>query len=618
MPRYDDPLGTLSVDLPPGWVLDPFGASLTRPVFIHWAEPEAALAILLRPPRLPATAPLAEWQALIAAELPPEAALVPMACPVGPALAAERHGRVWTRVAFVRGLRLELVVEHWRPHPADAQSDEALAAAALLPRVLASLRLPPEGTSPPAQSLDGVADCQREALQAIDQGHADAAQAVLQRGLALARSHWLASLVSDQRSPDLQAVQCVVSLLVGLAGISGDPLPARAAEWLAMGAPALLPALGVPRALQGPLVEQWRQLRYKCALLQARRMQLPQAPDDLLPQALLDTRGTWLWRQACAAAAERRLDLAAAQGRAAADDLLLRLAKLRQQRLRPEADTVIEWQGHSVTQSALIDGLCRPLAEMAASGVQFAYLQAMDRQDARAARDAAELVLQLCAYVLAGDAGPAQQRACAVAEMALAGALLFAADAVNLARADQLMDSAIARIEALPEPDDALQAEAYRNKGWICHYRRDAAAGAGWCAKGLAALQRLQAARAAAQAAGQPAPGGGRDDDRLRRALASLHSQFLLHEGDLAQAEAQARQAVEGLAQPISSNLLNLALVLDKAGRHDEALRELRRAFEVALPDNPLGQDVLRLLVVASAWLEPRDRGAALALHGAT
>ncbi len=618
MPRYDDPLGTLSFDLPAGWVLDPFGASLTRLAFIHWNEPEAALLVQLRPPRLPTAAPAADWRALIAAELPPEAALVAMPCPVGEALAAERHGRVWTRVAFVRGLRLEAVVEHWRPHPADAQAESALAAMSLLPRVLASLHLPAESAEPPAQPLDGVAQCQAAALQAIDSGATDAAQEALQRGLALARSHWLASLVSDRRSPDLRAAQGLVSLLVGQAGLSGDPLPARAAEWLSMRSAALLPTLGVPRALQAPLVEQWHQIRHKCALLQARQMNLPQGPDDLLPQALLDARGGWLLTQAQAALAQRDLARAARLAGAAADDLLLALAKRRRQQVQPEAQAMVEWQGHSIRRADLIEGLCRPLAELAASAVHITYLQAMDRQDSRAARDAAELVLALSHSLLAAEPRLALQRATAVAEMALAGALLFAADAVNLARADALMDSAIARIEALPEPDLSLQAEAYRNKGWICHYRRQATAGAGWCAKGLAALDALQAARTAAQAAGQPAPGGGRDDDRMRRALASLHSQFLLHEGDLVQAEAQAREAVQGLAQPISSNLLNLALVLDKAGRRGEALAELRRAFEVALSDNPLGQDVLRLLFVASAWLEPEDRAAALALHAAT
>ena len=78
-----------------------------------------------------------------------------------------------------------------------------------------------------------------------------------------------------------------------------------------------------------------------------------------------------------------------------------------------------------------------------------------------------------------------------------------------------------------------------------------------------------------------------------------------------------ARRSVK-IPSPLTTHLVHLAQCEDKAGLHDDALQTLRRAFEVALADNPIGQDVALILFTASALIEPRDMSAALDLHDAT
>ncbi|HSW05621.1 CHAT domain-containing protein [Aquabacterium sp.] len=594
MPRFEDPLGTAAMDLPAGWVFDAPASSLTRLVFVHWALAGSSLRLSLVPPRVPAEAPDAVWREELAGGLPTGTALSRLACAEGDALMADLPGPQRLRVAFVRGLRLAATLEH------GGVADDA-ESMALLPRVLATLLLPPNRAATPDQPLSAV-----QALQNTASAAAVAADAIaaLRQGLDIARGHWLASLVAAGRSPNLPAVETCVSLWAGMAFFCGVPTWARQADQTALRARRTLAGLPMHDALRQPIDQHWQLLRSKVVQLQAGQLQLKDPAPPLL--TLLEARGRWLLQQGIASAGRKDLALAALQGEAALDDLLLKLAQLAQQQTEPRSQALVAVAGQpGVTRAALIEAYRRALAPDAAAAAQLGYRHAMDRQDARAARDAATLLCQLTALTMQdGQADPASRRAHALALMSLAGALLFAADPAALDEADRRLVEATALVEALPD-DPSLIAELCRDHAWVKHYQHQAEAGAALCATGLAALDRLPQAERTD------------DDQRMRRAIASLHSQFLMNQGDLVQALAQARAAVDAVEQPISSNLLNLALVLDKSGRRGEALLALRRGFEQALPDNPLGQDVLRLLFVASSFLEPDDPAAALALHAA-
>jgi CHAT domain-containing protein len=155
-------------------------------------------------------------------------------------------------------------------------------------------------------------------------------------------------------------------------------------------------------------------------------------------------------------------------------------------------------------------------------------------------------------------------------------------------------------------PDDAsLRAEYCLDHGWVKYYRQQAAAGEKLCERGRAELDRLPVSRR------------NEDTERMARSLASLHALFLVSSGKFEAALSAARFAV-ATAGPLSSHLLNLALCEDKAGLKLEALESLRRALEISLRDNPLGQDVGRILFVASALAEARNMKVALELHAAT
>lgn len=584
MSRFEDSLLTAAVDLPPGWVHDPFSSSLTRLVFVHWSRPADSLSIALYPPQVPSGAAEQTWRDYVATQVPPGTALARIPCGEGPAVVADLHGKIHTRVAFIRGPRLFAIVEH-RTLTDDAETT------ALLPRALATLEIPPNRVGSPADPLDVAAQCQRTAHGELQSGAATAAFATLHRALNIARDHWLASLVAAERTPDLRAAESVLTTLAEIALFANELRGFREAEHIAMRARrSLRDLLNSPEEVDAAN-QRWGILQQRALEEQARLLNLKEVAQARL---LMVLRGAHLLSQGIDARGHGDLRGSASRGGEALTDFLLELAKQRQQAFIPRP-------AGSAAPSDPGDDAHNEVAACALQAAQLCYDYAMDRQDARTARDSAMLMTELTDAT--SDADAAAREAHLRALLCLVGALLFTADAATLAEADALMADATRILATLPD-DPSLTAEVCRDHAWIKHYQGDMQAGGALCADGLKALDRL---------AEPLSP----QDARMRRAISSLHSQFLLHDNLLVEAEAAARVAVDGVAEPISSNLLNLALVLDRAGRRGEALTELRRAFEVALPDNPLGEDVLRLLFVSSVLLGPLDSAGGLHLHAA-
>ncbi len=110
---FKDPIRTIQVEVPAGWAFDPFNSTLTDFVFSRWDQPHEMIAVHVRRASVPSGQPDEEWIGKIRAETGEAASLTDLPSDHGRAIAVEfKSSRGWAqRVAFVRGPRVEMVIE---------------------------------------------------------------------------------------------------------------------------------------------------------------------------------------------------------------------------------------------------------------------------------------------------------------------------------------------------------------------------------------------------------------------------------------------------------------------------------------------------------------------------
>jgi CHAT domain-containing protein len=591
--RYIDPIDTIYIDTPVGWCHHRYSSMLTQLVFVPWNSLDESLHVSVHPPQVPVEARFEAWLAWAAKFIPADVPLTRLDSRDGMAVMATLHGthRV-TRFAFVRGLRLVATVEH-----RGARDDPA--SIAILRDAAASLFIPVNHQLPSAP--DEVRGRQLFHDFKAAMGRDDSLRAVqaMHEALDIWRKAWLLSLLSPSGLPDLNAADSVVLALVSLSKLGPDVVLLRQAEEIALRLRRFVPRLGLP----DNAAKEWN-VRSKLVLDAIKGLQLNifRSPDEASTTQLLDARAGYL-SNAAQSSLKSDAKEASNHARIALEDYLLELAHVGHQIGRTTPPQQVPIGGDDIAVDAILKAYRSNIAKNAGQAAHILYVHAMDRQDAAAAREASTLLVDMTELLVTENAKDEDHRAHAIAMLAHAGALLFSPDDASLKEADALLDRVRAVLDVLA-PEPWLRAEYCRDHAWLKHYRRDAAGGTALCEEGLAALQDI--------------PTEERPDlfAKMQRSLASLHSQFLLNADRVTEALAAARIAVD-TDTPISSNLLNLALCEDKVGLHNDALRSLRRALEVALPDNPLGQDVLRILFVASALTQLRKLDVSLDLHDA-
>jgi hypothetical protein len=491
-----------------------------------------------------------------------------------------------TRIAYVRGLRLTVFIEHRA-----AGGDDA--ATAILRDAVGSVYVTANHHLREPAPLQRAIELQAECRRAIEQNDTTTALKALIESHRIAVNVWLHSLAAGDGLPDLDAAEAAATALAAMARIGNEPEFLGQAEEIVLRLRRFVPKL----ELSPPLAQDWDQrcakLLAKLAMLLAALLELSEAPRH--PLTALTDRAFFMLRRTTTEA-KQDIRKAARDAEVALDAFLLAAAKIGQQKLIPAS---APHQSHDEISAAQ-----RDTAREAASAAHFVYLDAMSRQDGRRSRELSALILSLTEFFVAGSTDEQDLRAHAVALISHAGALLYSPDDVSVNEADGLLTGTDELLSSLPD-DASLRAEYCLDHGWVKYYRQEAAAGEKLCERGRAELTRL--------------PESKRNEgiERMARSLASLHSLFLISGGTVEAALSAARFAV-ATAAPLSSHLLNLALCEDKAGLKLEALQSLRRALEVSLRDNPLGQDVVRILFVASALAEARDIRVALELHAAT
>jgi CHAT domain-containing protein len=576
MTRFVDPLQTVEVTLPAGWAYDPLSSSLTGLVFARWDRPDETLTVNLRPARVPAAAGEDAWLASLQAETGGRP-LLDLRSPEGPAVAVDLTGEgqgPWRR-AMVRGARADLVLVH---RGADVAAADPWAP---LRTAVGSAGSAQNRSLPRYRQESELRQAFAAAQAAVEAGDAQTAHAAVADALEVARSTWHASLLDAHRPPEVPAALRAAEVLAFLGHVLGLPPFLRDAEHLtrrALDTLASLQPLPPSAARVGAEAEQ------TLAEIMAAQRRLIAAEQDvqLTTTGALHRRAAWLADAARTAMSQGQVALAARHAAVGVADALSLLMLLRRNPVPAgEVPDGVDRDAHARAVAVATESLVvRPLAAAA----QVAYLAAMDRQDADDAR-AATAVLVPAARFLADhldDPDGVLARNLAIALMAEAGLVLFAADDPQLAASAAALAEATAALDHAGEEGE-LRAQLCLNDAWLRHQRREVDGALAVVERGMAAARRAEA-------------------DRLLRSLQSLASQFLLHEGRLDEAVAAGRAAVEGLRTPISSNLLNLAIVEHAAGAQSSALDRLRAGLAIALADNPLGDDVLRLLFVAAAY----------------
>lgn len=463
---FKDPMQTIQTEIPAGWVYDPFNSTLTDFVFSRWDQPQEMLAIHVRRASIPADRPDEEWIQTIRSETRDNPTLKDLSSTRGPAVAAEfASSRGWVqRVAFVRGPRVELVVEQRSSLQTAQNMWEPLERAVRTAVSDANLELPeevePEEFNRSVQAVN----------QAFEKDDPDEIEIAIRTSIAAGISTWLHSMVMPDRALEVNAAVRVAQATMHLGLFSGAPSLVRSAEFMLRRAQHSLEAAGLDTDW---VKELGQQISEALRSIWSELMQLPEPEGDgMLPILSLRERG---FREAAAAARafelgdlESALDIAGT----AVDDLLSLIAFLRQNRPQeiPE-DIVAHLNEQGITdRDKQIDAIRKarealllPPLNMA---VQIRHCCALERGDVDASAETVAVREPLARLVVdfnPEDAGAALNLVLAL--MDRAGAASLGIDGLRLDEASGCLDEAAERLST-------VKLDGTGNDFWI-HYHKN-------------------------------------------------------------------------------------------------------------------------------------------------
>lgn len=597
MALFDDPIRTLRIELPAGWAYDPFFSTLTEFYFARWDRPNEQIIVRLRPPTVLAGQPDEIWLAKTRAEVGPARPLFEMVSASGRAVGAAfnpANGPA-QRVAFVRALRLEFVIEQ---RDADERAVDPWAA---LTRAVSTVASAANMQMPRYVELSEINRVIEAANKALAEGEPAAVVAAFQKAVWMGTSTWLYSIAAPDLLPEIYAALRVAQALTALGRAVEQPFMLRDAEFVLRRAQRSMEeaasAISSPRKLSSELAAA-----LDTVVLTLCHQVEPNGKGPLPPLRALRTRGLWLARSANTAMTAKDLKNADGLAGLAVEDLLSYLALARRnaaQEIPKERTAQLTARGEADPQAVQratlqdMETLVLPPLNMA---LQTRYACAMDRQDAEAASEATALLVPTARLIC--EIKPRDETAArnlAVALMYHSGSCTLLGDESGLAEAARFLEEATHILDHWHE-EGHLRAQLCLDDGWVRFYRRRHDGLAELIKRGLAAAKATKSSQ-------------------IEASLYALQSQLLVGVGRFQEALAAADAAIAGnFERPLSTHLLNRAISRYGAGDSAGALEDLRQALSVALPDNPMGEDVLRILFVAASYTEPVDLSVSLEL----
>jgi hypothetical protein len=249
---FEDPIRTVSVELPPGWAYHPFDSTLTDLFFIRWDRPDDLIAVHVRPASIAQEEPHEKWVEKIRSEVGDQASLTDLISNTSRAVCAEfKSGEgMALRVAFVRGPRVELVIEQrcmeWEMQDLWAPLERAVRTAVSSVNLKAPVEV---GATELNHSIES-------ANQAFEKKQYDAVVDALNHAIQVGTSAWLYSLAPPVNAPEINAAVRVAQAMMHLAGFSGAPSLQRNAELVLRRAQRTLEEAGSASESAQPLLAE--------------------------------------------------------------------------------------------------------------------------------------------------------------------------------------------------------------------------------------------------------------------------------------------------------------------------------------------------------------------------
>lgn len=232
---FADPIQTISLELPAGWVYGPFDSTLTDFYFSRWDHPEQLIAVHVRPTSVAQDQPHENWIGRIRSEIGERGSLDEISAQEGAAVFAEfGYGQGAQRVAFIRGALVELVVEQ---RGLDSESHSPWLPFETAIKTVSSEVNRSAPQVPGADEFNASVQAANEAFERKDY----AAVAVsLKQAITIGTSAWLYSLAPAANSPEILAAVRVAQAMSHLGYLTGEPSLPRDAEALLLRAQCTL------------------------------------------------------------------------------------------------------------------------------------------------------------------------------------------------------------------------------------------------------------------------------------------------------------------------------------------------------------------------------------------
>ena len=222
---FEDPIRTISVELPAGWTYSFFESTLTDFYFTRWDRPSEIVGVHVRPASVSQDQPDENWIQQIQSHVGDKVVLTPAGSLTGCALTADfgSGDGPAQRVAFIRGPKVELVVEQRSMEP---QTNRWAPLEEALQTVLSTVNFA-TFKSPAVDEFNQFMETANEAFAKQD---FPAVVTALRQAIEIGTGSWLYSLAPPVNSPDFNAAVRVAQAMMNVSSLTQDPWMQRDAE----------------------------------------------------------------------------------------------------------------------------------------------------------------------------------------------------------------------------------------------------------------------------------------------------------------------------------------------------------------------------------------------------
>ncbi len=463
MPIFKDPIRTLSVKLPDGWVYDSLSSSLTNFFFTRWDRPEEIFVVRIRKAAAAENETDEKWVERIQKEVGEGNSLTDAPSNGSRVITAtfSNNGLI-QRVVFVRGRWVDIAIEQRSAELKTSDAWPPLDAAVQTAASAANEEIP--GDCGP----DEFNRCIEAANHAFEkQDHSaviEALKSAVQTGILI----WLQSLAAPEGEIEINATIRVAQAMVHMGRIAASQYLLRDAEFILLRARRTLEDLGLMKADQQIAMELEEVLGSILADLLG-----PPDPDGGEPHSpILAMRERGFRLTQAAANAFEAGDWVNANGWAkmASDDLLALVSFLRRNRSQPipdEISTHLKSQGimdpedqRKALQNAR-EAILFPPLNMA---LQIRHYCAMEGQDAESAAGAGCALLPVARLLFNADPNEPSFA------LNLALALIASSGTVALSGGEAEIEDAARLLSEADQLLGGLGAQSYSDDGWFRYH----------------------------------------------------------------------------------------------------------------------------------------------------